>query len=171
MSNLYKRVELLANVAIIVVALLLGGVLVKRYLLAPTEPAGGPAAESRIKPGERLALEGYDWAASDRTLVLVLSTQCRYCTESAPFYRKLAEQRAGGGKARLVAVLPQTVDDARSYLGGLEVKVDEVKQLRPDQLGVRGTPTLILADNSGKVVDVWVGKLPAEREADVLAKL
>jgi len=168
MSNLYKRVELLANVAIIAVALVLGGVLVKRYLLTSPPP---PARESLIKPGTSVPLGDYDWAASDKTLVLVLSTECRYCTESAPFYRRLAERRAGGGKSRLVAVLPQPVGDAEKYLGGLRVKVDEVRQLRPGQLGASGTPTLILADNSGKVVDVWVGKLPAEREADVLGKL
>lgn len=173
MSNLYKRTELLANVSIIVVALLLGGVVVKRYLLpgAPPPADGGAANESRVKPGMDVPLEGFDWSGSERTLVLVLSNDCRYCTESAPFYRRLAQQRAEGGKARLVAVLPQPVGEARQYLGGLEVKVDEVKQLRPNQLGVNGTPTLILADNSGKVIDVWVGKLPAERETDVIARL
>ena len=167
MSDQHKRIELLANIAIIVVALLIVGVLVKRYLL-PSQPAAGGIEAARVKPGTKLSLTGLDWGKSDKTLLLVLSTNCRYCTESAPFYRRLAEQRAGRQDVRLIAVLPQSVGEAQKYLGDLSVPVDEITQASPGATYARATPTLIVVDRTGSVVESWVGMLPAEKEAEVL---
>lgn len=170
MSDKYKRVELLANIAIIVVALLIGVVLVRRYLL-PVPTDVGHAEVAQVKPGTRLSLPGLDWGKSDKTLLLVLSADCRYCTESAPFYRRLAEQRGGRQDVRLIAVLPQGVGTARQYLGGLGVAVDEIAQATPAALNARATPTLIVVDRTGSVVQSWVGMLPAEKEAEVVRTL
>jgi hypothetical protein len=167
MSNLYKRLELLANIAIIVVALLLCGVLVKRYLL-PAQPGPETPEAARVKPGTKLSSPGLDWSKSEKTLLLVLSTDCRYCTESAPFYHRLAEQRAGRQDVRLIAVLPQGVGEAQQYLGQLNIRVDEVTQAAPGAFYARATPTLIVVDKTGSVVESWVGKLPAEQEAEVV---
>lgn len=169
MSVWYKRVELLANVAILVVAVLLGVVLVSRYLLpASSRPAGGES--TRIKPGTKLSLPGVDWGKGDRTLLLVLSTSCRFCTDSAPFYRRLAQEKAGNGGVSLLAVLPQSVGDSQKYLNDLGVAVDDIRQASLEDAQVRATPTLIIADRTGSVIESWVGKLPAEKEEEVLSR-
>jgi len=165
MNNLTKRIELLANIAIIVVALLLGGVLVKRYLWPQ---AASPQAQARIQPGTKLSVPGVEWEKNNRTLLLILSTTCHFCTESSPFYQRLAQEKAKRGGVSLIAVLPQSVGDSQKYLNDLGVTVDDVKQVGLDAVQVRGTPTLILADRTGAVVESWVGKLPAEAEAEVL---
>jgi thiol-disulfide isomerase/thioredoxin len=165
MNNPTKRLEQLANVAIIVVALLLGGVLVKRYLLPQAE---SPQAIARIQPGTKLSVPGLEWGKNERTLLLVLSTSCHFCTESSPFYQRLAQEKVKKGGVGLVAVLPQSVDESQKYLNGLGVAVDDIKQASPDAFQVRGTPTLIMADRTGAVVESWVGKLPAEKEVEVL---
>lgn len=170
MSGLHKKIELLANVAIIVVAVLLGGVLVKRYLW----PDAGPpraAAPERIKPGTKLTLPGVDWGRSKQTLLLVLSTNCRYCTESAPFYQRLAREKAGRPDVWLLAVLPQSVAESQKYLGDHGVAVDQVTQSAPGAAYVQATPTLILVDQGGTVVNSWVGQLPAPKEQEVLNRL
>lgn len=167
MNNLTKRIELLANIAIIIVAVLLGGVLVKRYLLPQAE---SPQAQARIQPGTKLSVPGVEWDKNERTLLLVLSTSCHFCTESSPFYQRLAQEKARKGGVGLVAVLPQSVDESQKYLNGLGVSVDDIKQAGLDAVQVRGTPTLILADRTGAVVESWVGKLPAEAEAEVFAR-
>ena len=166
----HKRVELLANVAIIIVALLLGAVLVKRYLL-PGAPPPSPMEAARIKPGTKLSLPGVDWGGSSRTMLLVLSTNCRYCTESAPFYQRLAREKAGRGDVRLLAVLPQSVEESKKYLGEHGVAADDVRQTEPKALGVQGTPTLLLVDKTGAVVDSWVGKLPPPKEDEVVSRM
>lgn len=169
MSDRHKRIELLANIAIIVVALLICGVLAKRYLL-PSRPAIPSPEAVRAQPGTKLSVPGLDWGRSDRTLLLVLSTGCSFCTESAPFYRRLAEQRAGRQDVRLVAVLPQGVEEARRYLGGLNVAADEVLQSATGAAYTRATPHLILVDRNGSVVESWVGRLPPEQEAEVVRR-
>lgn len=165
MNNLTKRLEQLANVAIIVVALLLGGVLVKRYLLPQAE---SPPAQARIQPGTKLSVPGVEWGKNERTLLLVLSTSCHFCTESAPFYQRLAQEKGKKGGVGLVAVLPQSVGESQKYLNDLGVSVDDIKQAGFDAVQVRGTPTLIMADRTGAVVESWVGKLPVEKEVEVL---
>lgn len=166
-----KKTELLANVAIIVVALLLGGVLVKRYLWPGGEAATAPNADPRIPAGTKATLPGVDWAGNGRTLLLVLSRDCRYCTESAPFYRSLARETEGRTDVRLIAVFPQEVAEGRKYLDGLGVTVHEIRQAAPSSTGAGGTPTLILVNGGGVVESSWVGKLAAPEESEVLKLL
>jgi len=171
MANLSKKIEVAANVAIICVALLLGGVLFKRYLLPGSAPAGEPGRAEQLKPGTRLSLPDVDWSRSRKTLVMVLSTNCRYCTESAPFYQVLAREKSGRDDVRLLAVLPQAVEESQKYLDAHGVAVSEVRKATPEAFGVRGTPTLIVVDSAGAVVDSWVGKLPQAKEVEVLNRL
>src|SRR6185369_17657193 len=93
MNNLHKRAELLANIAIVIVAILLSVVLVKRFFLESSQPPS-PAAANEIAPGQRISLEGIDWAKRRHTVLLVLQRGCRYCTESAPFYQRLITETA-----------------------------------------------------------------------------
>lgn len=60
---------------------------------------------------------------------------------------------------RLVALFPQPLQDSRTYLDKLGIKVDDVVQSPLSFAGVSGTPTLLLIDNQGAVIDSWVGKL------------
>ncbi len=170
MSGITKKLELVANLAIIVVAILLGVVLVKSYLI-PKPRAPQQAATASIPPGTKLSIQGVDWKANGRTLVFALSTGCHFCTESAPFYQRVAQERAKAGNIRLVAVFPEPVSEGQKYLSNLGVTVDEVRQARLDSIGVNGTPTLIMANGEGAVADSWRGKLPNEKETEVLSRL
>ncbi len=167
MSGKFTRtVELTTNIAIITVAVLLGIVLIKNYVLTGPKPnAPGPPT---IPAGTKLSVQDVDWAAKKRTMLMVLSNTCHFCTESADFYKKLAQERAKHDDARIIAVLPQDVGAGQAYLNKLGVPVDEVRQLSLDTIGVRATPTLILVDDKGVVTESWVGKLPAEKESEVL---
>ena len=166
MNKLKQNVEFLANVAIIVVAVAICAALVRQYFFAtPAPTAQQPTVGSKIE------LPGVDLSASDKTLLLVLQKGCHYCTESGPFYQKLAQEAANrGGQVKLVAVLPQDPDEGRRYLSGLGVAVANIAQASLDSLSVGGTPTLIMV-NRGAVSDVWVGKLDATEESQVLSKL
>ncbi len=170
MKNIHKKIESASNIAIIIVALLFAGVLVNRYFFSASPKSLAVESEA-ITAGTKLPLVDIDWSKSDKTLLLALSTNCRYCTESTPFYQKLAQQTAGGGEVRLVAVMPQGVDEARRYLSEHGISVDEVRQASLNTINVRGTPTLIEVDKNGAVVSSWVGKLPPEKESEVMRNL
>lgn|SRR2546425_2633802 len=172
LSNFNKKIELIANLTIIIVASLLAVVLIKDHLLTRA-PVGASRSVSQPRESENQTANGtnlssldVDWKQSKQTLVLAISSTCHFCSESAPFYRKLAQQKRN---TRLVAVLPQSEADGQEYLSKLGVSVDEVRQLPLDKIGVRGTPTLFLVDDSGVVRNSWEGKLAAEQEADVLS--
>lgn len=166
--NISKKIEVTAHISIIVVAILVSVVLVKNFLLPRKD---GPNTEPQVAVGTRLSVPGVDWARNGRTLMVVLSTNCRFCTASAPLYQQIAQERAKREDVRMIAVFPQTVEDSQKYLNNLGVVVDEVKQVAPAVVGAKGTPTLILIDGTGTVQKVWVGKLPPDKESEVLNEL
>jgi len=166
MLHLYKKIELVANVAIILVALLIGGVFVKKYFFNthPQQPV-------KITAGTKVPLQNVDWAKNGQTLLLVLQKGCHFCAESAPFYQGLTQEMESSKSTKLIAVLPQEVNESQQYLADLKVPISEVKKINPNFLGVNATPTLILVNNAGEVIDSWTGKLTPDKELEVLNKL
>lgn len=165
MNKLTQKLEVAANVLIIVVALILGGVLVKKYFF--TE-----AAPERKQPviGQKVADTGTDLAAHQKNVLLVLQKGCKFCTESADFYKKLLEQTKDKN-VKVTALLPQPKEEAEQYIKELGISGIEVRQSQLDPLNVSGTPTIIVTDNQGVISDTWIGKLPPEKETEVLNKL
>jgi hypothetical protein len=123
-----------------------------------------------IAAGTKLPLKNASWQSGDKTIVLAISTTCHFCTDSADFYRKLVLE-CKRRHVHTIAVLPQSTDEAESYLKNEGVAVDEVRQAALSDLHINGTPTLLLVDGSRIVRSVWVGKLASEGEKQVLAKL
>ncbi len=126
---------------------------------------------ANIQSGAKADFINVDWGKSDRTLLLVLQAGCHFCSESAPFYKRLAGEAAQASGIHLVAVLPQDVAEGSQYLNSLGLNIGDVRQAQLDALGVSGTPTLILIDGTGVVMKSWVGKLSGDREAEVLTQL
>jgi thioredoxin-related protein len=168
MSSLYKKAELCANLSIIAVALLLSIVVLKRYVI---DSSNAQNVREDIKAGAKVFLPDQDWSKSRQHLILILQKNCHFCSEGAPFYRRLVAETVGRSDVHLVATLPQEISEAQQYLKELGVKINDVKQASPAVFGVRGTPTLLLVDKTGVVKDIWSGKLPPEKEAEVLARL
>jgi thioredoxin-related protein len=165
MKRLVEKVELAANVAIIAVAILLGAVLVKSYLLPKaTQDSTQNSSARETKKGHSVNLADINWQKNGKTLLLTLSATCHFCTESAPFYRRLVKDSG----VRLIAVMPQTVVEGRAYLDRLGVPIGDVRQMPLDSIGVAGTPTLLLVDEEGYVSGEWVGRLSPEKETEVL---
>ena len=171
-----KSTHRLVDAGILLAAVVLGFFLGRATLPNPapgrvgaTNPISRPSPTNPI--GQRLALPGVDWEKNRRTLVLALQTGCRFCSESGPFYERLAEQRARFGETRFIAVLPQTPDESRSFLSQLGVRVDDIMQGSLANIGVRGTPTLLLVNSGGIVTEAWPGKLGPQAEQAVLSRL
>ena len=176
-----RRLEVLANVAVIITSVILCSVLVKKYFLSSTKqeasveaaqsksPASSMSRRPSIQAGTKMSLVGIDWSKSNRTVVLALSTGCHFCSESAPFYQKLQQQKPNN--VRIVAILPQPVEDGRNYLTKLGVSLNEVVQAPLASVGVSGTPTLLLINHDGVVTDSWVGKLSDGEAARVINRI
>lgn len=168
MAGIDKRPCLLAIVATILCGIVVGMLVGKTYLSFKRHRM---LPDAHLTVGSSLTLPGIDWANSDRTLVLILQKGCHFCSESAPFYRRIVSETLGHTGLRLLAVLPQDVNEAKGYLNDLDVRIEEVKQAHLGAIRVSGTPTLVLVDHTGKVTNLWVGKLTAEGESAVLNSL
>lgn len=169
MDKAYQRVEFAANILIIIVALLLGVVLVQKFI--STVPANTIDRKIKTAPeiGMKINLPGVSWSPQSKTLILVLQTGCRFCNDSIPFYKQVIESMKDKN-VKLVAVFP-TGENGTAYLNNLGIVDIDVKHLPLADLQVRGTPTLILTNGSGEITKFWVGKLPPDKEAEVIDNL
>jgi thioredoxin-related protein len=167
MSTINRKVELTANILIIAVTLLIGSVYAQRHFSKAASPS---SQEELPQVGDKVALPDVDWSKSDKNVLLVLQKDCHFCAESAGFFRNLIQQTKDEN-VNIVAVLPQEKPEAEQYLRGLGISGIEVRQSLLESLLVAGTPTIIVADSKGAITDVWLGKLPPEKEKEVLARL
>ncbi|HKC66135.1 MAG TPA: hypothetical protein VKB86_20995, partial [Pyrinomonadaceae bacterium] len=124
-------------------------------------------AES-IGIGDSAQISGINWAKNKQTLLLVLRDGCHFCSDSAEFYQRLTRAQGAGTNTKLVAVLPDSIDDSHAYLASLGVPIRDVKQENLSALRVRGTPTLLMVDEKGVVTNSWVGRLPANKEMEII---
>jgi thiol-disulfide isomerase/thioredoxin len=170
MKNVQSKLEIGANIAIIVVAVLIVGLLIRLFFL----PGGQQSTKTEYPPtpvtGTKVNLPGVDWEHQSQTVLMVLQKGCHYCSESAPFYQKLVKS-AAGKDVKFLAVIPQTKEVSENYLSELGISGVETKQATLNSLQVRGTPTLIVVNEKGEITKVWIGRLPPEKEQEVFEHL
>lgn len=168
------KLDTAANVAIIVVCAMAAVALslTIRDRMFPPRPPGAPP---QVEKGEQFdQLKNVVPAGSDRALVVAVSPQCHFCNDSLPFYKTLVDQRnQKGSGVKFVAAVPNEAAKAEESqkFTGAGVQVDNMVHLDFASIKVPGTPTLLLVDKQGKVLDVWVGKLDGDREKEVLETL
>ena len=155
------------NIAIVLVALVLSGLLVRKYFFQPAEQD----PKYRLTANNALRIDGINWADSERTVLLALSKECKFCSQSAEFYRRLAAGIASQSNTRLIAVFPQKQSQAEEYLKQLDVPIQQLHYVSLSSLGITSVPTLAILDRNGVVTDMWVGKFTPLEEKDLMSKL
>ena len=154
------------NIAILLVAVILTAVLVKKFFFQPAQNS-----DYGIAPDARLNIDGVNWADSERTVLLALGRDCKFCSDSAKFYRRLAAGITSQTNTRLMAVFSKNESDAEAYLKQLEIPIREVRYVSLSSLGIKSVPTLAILDRNGVVTDMWAGKLSPLKEAAIMSKL
>jgi thioredoxin-related protein len=164
-----KRSELLVNITVIVLGAAVLFFLVKTYRAT----RNSSAAVQEPRAGDQLpAIPGIDWKANSRTLVLALKKGCHYCEDSMPFYRQLAQlSEQNALKANLVAVFPDSSADVDEIAKTEKLSLRTVSNVPLYILKIPGTPTMILADSSGKIIQDWIGVLSDQQQQQLLALL
>ena len=159
-KSLRRFLEVSANLGIVIVALIvIGNFVASKWRTTRVET---------LTTGSKVSLSGVKWE-DGTTLVLALQKGCRFCDESAPFYRRLWQQRSSS-EPRIIAVVPGNKAEVSKYLGELGVAVDGIVNASLADIHVSATPTLVLVDRSGRVSNVWVGKLDTNRENEVIER-
>lgn len=170
MANLARRLEVAANLAIVVMA---GVAMVTWvwYLRRPEPPArGAPAPQYAV--GEVVApVPELSGAAGRPKLLVVMASTCHFCTDSMGFYRELVElKRDRWPTLDVVAASREQPVVLGSYLQEHSLKVDRAVHIPHDSgFKVTLTPTLMLLDAGGRVLQIWVGKLSKDGERAAIA--
>jgi len=162
-----------ANIAIIVAATVVSGGMLYRMFL-PNKDASGMISTTPELKGRLLPLQARNIGAH-ATAVLFVKPGCHYCSESMPFYQRLAALRASApNDLKIVAAIGNSSgggQDVKDYFAQHGVVPDGLEPIDFATLGVRAVPTLILLDHESRVAGVWTGLLPVEKENAVLTAL
>lgn len=166
--------EKLSNLAVIIVAVAVIGTKISERLA----PADTPVAQVHLAQrfmGKPLPLPEALATGKNGTITLFISKQCRFCTDSMLFYRRLKGYTSSQAcETKLVAIGPgdhESREDIQEYLAGHHLPVDGIAMVNFHGLNVTGTPTLVLRDGARLVQGVWVGKLSEAGEKEVLSKV
>ena len=109
-----------------------------------------------INAGERLKIPNVNWEQNKKSLVFFLKKDCPYCTSSAGLYRQLVDD-ATKRNVKVIAVFPNTLEEARKYLQYTELPIENVYTGPLVDAKISGTPTVLFVDDRGIVRSVWIG--------------
>lgn len=166
-EKLKSCVEIVSNVGVIALVAFVIAAFALNY--RKVQPQLQPGLQKRAVMRD---LQGVKYADSRQTLVIGLSTRCEYCDASVSFYNHLAEfQRNKAQTVRIIAVFPNSLDEVLQYVEQTQLKLRAIPAADFVSLNVNGTPTMILVDDHGRIIDFWVGKLSSADEQHVIRNI
>ncbi len=176
-ESLRKKLDVAANVAIIVFAAIIAIVLIRQQINRRADAKRVAAAEelqSALNPGRQIQPPiGYDWNQHNRTLLMALRYGCIHCEKNMSFYRKVkARVDKAGLNTSLLSIFPDDSFVAQHDLDthGLN-GLPYIANVNFVELHVFGTPTLLLIDNKGTITHSWLGELSEHDQEEVIGEL
>lgn len=163
-GNLMTRLEKITHLVLMFVAVAALSIVIDRQYFH---------SQRHMQPqylvGTNIALSQVQWSADKYNVVLVISAECRFCIESAPFYHSLGEL---ADRVNLVIVSHDDRASLDRFLESQRISAkEEVTSASLSEIGVRGTPTVLLIDKKGIVKRVFAGKQPSKVEDGLLSDL
>jgi hypothetical protein len=155
-----------AKITILLALLALVGLFAHGYMRRKSRADGmRPGARGALMP----SIAGVDFEAKEKTLILALNVNCVFCEKSLPFYERLLknEQRQGY-RSQTVAVFPNKEAEVVDYVRLNRLRVKAIPDFDFSSIGVGGTPTLLLVNEDGTLINSWAGQLSGEGEEEVL---
>lgn len=168
-KKLKDILDVATSVVVVLFAVVAIGVLVKNYFAPPHAKTSVAIKKGTVFP----AIAGLDYKQTQQTLILALNVDCRYCTRSVPFYNSLMRSRQeNGSQVNIVAAfINKDASLVKTYTDEKQLSVQAIAGVDLDKLDIHSTPTLILVDSAGKVLDSWIGELQPDGEREVFAAL
>lgn len=121
-----------------------------------------------LNPGQRVSMPSRAaGTGAPSTLILITRESCHYCTESMPFYERLASAAKESG-VRVLSVSTDPSDVNLRYLENHKVHVTSFVPLSDTDIRSTSTPTVILIRPDGVIIDSWTGLIKNAREREYL---
>ncbi len=163
LKDFRRNIELATQVLIAVAVVVVGGVVVKRYLF-PSPTARAIALEqAQLLKGTRINVPSANWEKNRKSLVFFLQKDCVYCKYAAPFYRELIDEAAKRDVKWLV-ILPNSVEDGKKYVQSLDLPIEDVQTGSLSSYKIPATPSLLFVDHDGIIRSVWIGANPTQEK-------
>lgn len=160
------KLETATHVFLIALCCLAGGLLIEQRFFSSPDTATLPAEDP---VGRQVNLPGANWQAAPFSVLLQISSTCRFCAESMPFYKRLTDARqAPAAKAAVIVATADAVAVMRKFLTDRQVTVNKVLHSRLEQFG-SGTPTVYIVDSKGVVRRVFTGELDSAGQQELLS--
>jgi hypothetical protein len=102
-----------------------------------------------------------------RQVAVFVESTCSYCAEEMPFYRQLADAHADDRSFRLWFVGTERVETLEAYVAGHGFAKSMVMPVRSAP-ALKGIPTVLFIDASGRVTRSWQGVLSARQKQELL---
>jgi hypothetical protein len=169
-----KKLDIFANIAIIVVAILIGFSVIRQQInhaKAAKTIAAATAMESNLTPGKGLPSPvGYQWGQHDRTLMLAMRYGCIHCEHNMRFYKQIQDKfKQSDAKTSLLSIFPDDSFVAQHDLDSHSLSdMPFLANVDFAKLHVAGTPTLLLVDNKGTILQSWIGELSQHEQDEVM---
>jgi hypothetical protein len=160
-DRLIDRVALAASVALI--AVFAGTLAVLAWPRVSGALGAGPAApEPAYRAGAAIDTPREWYQGAPYTLLLFARASCGACQTAQPFFKRLVDDIGATIRIVLVTSAGEADQDA-VYARDLGLAASAIRTAVPG-LGVRVTPTLVLVDRRGTILDAWEGVGPAEAQ-------
>jgi hypothetical protein len=166
-----SRLDKATNISIILASAAVVLTLASNHI---REPAGkAPGNPTRSAKGAKLPLPKLSENMEAAVLVM-LSTECRFCDQSADFYRNLFRIKEDSkGKIELITFFREPLAQAEEKLSHWNLKPSFLyaNGFKYVEEMVSGTPTIFMTDSSGIVKETWIGKLDHDRKLALMKAL
>jgi hypothetical protein len=162
------RLDTVTNLATLAMCVIMGVVLVQSRFDTRTQ------SPKTYSPGEKVSgLSEVNFGAAQKTVLLAIRKDCEYCQASVSFYRTLMERVAKShGSVQLAVISSDPVPTISEFLNpSSTATLVSLTQTRMREMKIIGTPTIVVADPSGLVKQVWLGKLDGAGEQEVLRSI
>jgi peroxiredoxin len=128
-----------------------------------------PAPEPAYRAGATIDTPVEWYQGASHTLLLFARASCTACRAAQPFFKRLIDDIGATARVVLVTSAGEADEDAR-YARELGLESQAIRTAIPG-LNVRVTPTLVLVDRQGTIIQAWEGVGPAEKQTEITASL
>ena len=156
--------EKITHVSLISLATIAGAIIILNRV-SPPRPSSSQTPRSTLASsvGRKLPIDRYQSRYYDITLVLALKSDCQYCKKSLPLYRKMFNLSAEPDSHFSIYIFteedPPRIQEFLKHNGLENVPVFRV---RFQEIGVLGTPTILVAGANRVVRKEFIGVLSTQ---------
>jgi len=125
-----------------------------------------PTPPPAYAAGQKVDVPESWYGSSQKTLIIFARESCAACQKAQPFLKGLVG-RLNGRAAAVMAHPPGADQQDVEFARSLGITNDGIVVV-PSGLRVRATPTIVLVNKNGTVLDAWEGTGPPERQSSIV---